>query len=201
MPVCSVGDLLSTPAQTWQIFTWPCSSLKHPHATPPHWLDKFHPNTHPSFAFAYLQGSLVLNPHIICSETDNSMLGKGGETVTNQKILRSKPRSPFLAIWSAGRGGQSGLRGGSQCLETSPFRSSDSVGLPLVRRVCFQLNYCKWKLWTLGNGVSSATTVKDFAKTSTDNKWKWAQLGVHSVQAPCSQSKAVVLFCLNEVTG
>lgn len=82
----------------------------------------------------------MLNPHILCSETDNSMLGKGGGTVTNEKILRSKPRAPFLAILSAVRGGQSGLRGGRECLETPLFRSSDSVGLPLVRRVYFLAN-------------------------------------------------------------
>lgn len=35
-----------------------------------HWLDMFHPNSHSFFAFTYLQGNLVLNPHILRSKTD-----------------------------------------------------------------------------------------------------------------------------------
>ena len=34
-----------------------------------------------------------------------------------------------------------------------------------------------------------------FLRISMENKWKCAELGAHSVQAPCSQSKAAVLFC------
>lgn len=43
--------------------------------------------------------------------------------------------------------------------------------------------------------VSSAPSVQDLARISMENKWKCAELGAHSVQAPCSQSKAAVLFC------
>lgn len=96
------------------------------------------------------------------------------------------------------RGGQSGLRGKKQVLRNSSFQTFGqhlASILTLVRNAWVQLSSYKWKLRTLGNGVSSAPSVKDLAKISTENKWKCAQLGAHSVQAPCSQSKAAVLFC------
>lgn len=75
------------------------------------------------------------------------------------------------------------------------FRQHLASILTLVRNAWVQLNSYKWKLRTLGNGVSWAPSVKDLARISMENKWKCAELGAHSVQAPCSQSKAAVLFC------
>lgn len=64
----------------------------------------------------------MLNPHTVSDLRQiNSILRKGGGTVTNQKILRSKPKSCSLAIGSAVRGGHSGPGGkeGGKSLEAS----------------------------------------------------------------------------------
>lgn len=141
-------------------------------------------------------GSLVLNPHFLCSKTDTSVLRKGRRTSTNQKNPPVKARVPLAGCWICCEWWAQWAGGKGKCSETSSQMGRQCLALiftcqkgPLCR------NYCKQKLWTSGTCVSSAATVEGLVEIPTGNKWKCAQLGAHGVQAQSSQLEQVLLFC------